>query len=95
MATMDRSTVDDFERPEDVVRAEHLTVEQKRQILEQWRRKQGSPTTGNDGEPDLGARLGRALGFLDTETGSHETGHQQGFYTSVQDIGRTRADDAS
>ena len=98
MATTDRSSDNDFATPEDVVRAEHLTSEQKRHILEHWRQKHGSPITaetGSDGEPDLAARLARALGFLDTETGSHETDHQQGFYTSVRDIGRDRVDDAS
>ena len=98
MATLDRSTVDDFETPEDVLRAEHLTAERKRHILEDWRRMQGAPIAadaGSDGEPDLATRLARALAFLDTETGSHETGHQQSFHTSVRDIGRDRRGDAS
>jgi hypothetical protein len=79
-----------FETPEDVLKASHLSPEQKRIVLERWRQHTGSPITGENasgGEPNLVTRLGRALAFLDEETGKQETTHDQGFYTSVSEAG--------
>ena len=79
-----------FETPEAVVRSEQLPREHKRTILERWRQLIGSPPSPREGtragEPSLATRLTRALAFLDTETGSHEVTHDQGFYTSIGDI---------
>jgi hypothetical protein len=79
-----------FATPEAVVRSEQLPREHKRTILERWRQLVGSPPPARDGtragEPSLATRLARALAFLDTETGSHEVTHDQGFYTSIGDI---------
>jgi hypothetical protein len=80
----------EFATPEAVVRSGQLPREHKRTILERWRRLVGSPPSrGGEtaGEPGLATRLARALAFLDTETGSHEVTHDQGFYTSIGDIG--------
>jgi len=79
-----------FKTPEAVVQSEQLPREHKRTILERWRQLVGSAPTARDctraGEPSLATRLTRALAFLDTETGSHEVTHDQGFYTSIGDI---------
>jgi hypothetical protein len=78
-----------FATPEAVVRSEQLPREHKRTILERWRRLIGSPRSRDatrPGAPSLATRLTRALAFLDTETGSHEVTHDQGFYTSIGDI---------
>src|SRR5215207_7653967 len=79
-----------FATPEAVVQSEQLPREHKRTILERWRQLVGSAPTARDctraGEPSLATRLTRALAFLDTETGSHEVTHDQGFYTSIGDI---------
>jgi hypothetical protein len=78
-----------FATPEAVVRSEQLPREHKRTILERWRQLVGSPPSRESkmaGEPSLMTRLTRALAFLDTETGSHEVTHDQGFYTSIGDI---------
>ena len=78
------------ETPEAVVQSDQLSREHKRTILERWRQLVGSASTARDatraGEPSLATRLTRALAFLDTETGSHEVTHDQGFYTSIGDI---------
>ena len=78
-----------FETPEAVVQSKQLPREDKRTILERWRQLIGSPPSREGtpaGEPSLATRLTRALAFLDTETGSHEVTHDQGFYTSIGDI---------
>ena len=78
-----------FETPEAVVQSKQLPREDKRTILERWRQLIGSPPPRlgkTTGEPSLAIRLTRALAFLDTETGSHEVTHDQGFYTSIGDI---------
>lgn len=74
-----------FDSPEAVLEDKELSSEEKRVILERWRQNTGSPLGG---EPGFVTRLARALSFLDEETGSHEVSHDQGFYTSVSDIGR-------
>ncbi|MEK0085683.1 hypothetical protein [Benzoatithermus flavus] len=84
-ALRDPSSV--FDSPEAVLQDKELGMEEKRAILERWRQNTGSPI-GGGGEPNLVARLARALSFLDEETGAHEVSHDQGFYTSVSDIGR-------
>jgi hypothetical protein len=81
-----------FESPEAVLDAKDLTPEQKRHVLEHWRRKAGTPLAagsgGDDGgEPNLATRLARALSFLDTETAARPASHDQGFYTAVSEIG--------
>ena len=71
-----------FETPEAVVQSQQLPREDKRTILERWRQLIDSPPTREGtpaGEPSLATRLTRALAFLDTETGSHEVTHNQGF----------------
>lgn len=83
-----------FETPEAVVQSDQLPREHKRTILERWRQLVGSTTAGEaarPGEPSLTTRLTRALAFLDTETGGHQVSHDQGFYTSIGDIGRSRS----
>ena len=80
-----------FETPEAVVQCEQLPREHKRTIRERWRQLIGSPPPGEGkmgGEPSLATRLTRALAFLDTETGSHEVTHDQGFYTSIGDVAK-------
>jgi hypothetical protein len=80
-----------FETPEAVLACDLLGVEQKRTILQRWRQligPQAPAKADTGGEPNLATRLFRALSFLDTETGSHEVTHDQGFYTSIGDIGR-------
>ena len=79
-----------FETPEAVLACDQLPTEHKRAILERWRQLVGprAPAReGDEGGPNLATRLFRALSFLDTETGSHEVTHNQGFYTSIGDIG--------
>ena len=80
-----------FGTPEAVLASDQLPVEHKRAILERWRQLAGqrAPARAEAGsEPNLVTRLFRALSFLDTETGSHEVTHDQGFYTAIGDIGR-------
>ncbi|MFO1048137.1 MAG: hypothetical protein U1E52_09595 [Geminicoccaceae bacterium] len=73
-----------FADPEAVISDPSLAAEDKRAILEDWRRQaHAEPAT------DLVTRIGRALAMLDTETGAHQVTHDQGFYTSVGDIGKT------
>jgi hypothetical protein len=79
-----------FTTPEAVIQSEQLPREHKRTILERWRQLVGSPPSREGetaGEPSLATRPTRALAFLDTETGSHGVTHDQGFYTSIGDIG--------
>ena len=85
----------EFDTPEAVLESEDLTPEQKRHVLEHWRRKAGTPLAAGSGgggdagaQPNLATRLARALSFLDTEDASHRARHDQGFYTSVGDIGK-------
>jgi hypothetical protein len=83
-----------FGTPEAVVRSDQLPAEHKRSILERWRQLIGAAAPGEGqgtSEPGLATRLTRALAFLDTETGGHQVTHDQGFYTSIGDIGKSRA----
>ena len=75
-----------FASPEAVVSESSLRAADKRSILQRWRAQLSARDAPPTGEPDLVTRIGRALGMLDTETGSHEGSHDQGFYTSVADI---------
>lgn len=81
-----------FGTPEAVVQSDQLTREHKRSILQRWQRMLGASgdqaAAGSGTQPNLATRLVRALSFLDTETGGHEVTHNQGFYTSIGDIGR-------
>jgi hypothetical protein len=78
-----------FDSPEAVIAEPSLAPEGKRSILRRWReRLVGEQTAAAPGGPDLATRIGRALAMLDTETGAHEVDHDQGFYTSVSDIGK-------
>jgi hypothetical protein len=82
-----------FETPEAVLRSDQLPREHKRAVLERWCQLVGSSSpsqaeTVAGGAPDLATRLARALAFLDTETDSHGATHEQGFYTSIGDIGK-------
>jgi hypothetical protein len=84
-----------FASPEAVIHAEELPIEHKRTILERWRQLIGSSPGREEpssGRPDLATRLSRALAFLDTETGGHKVTHNQGFYTSIGDIGKRGTD---
>lgn len=79
----------EFDSPEDVLKSSSLLPAGKRSILQRWRvRLGGEHIESPSGEPDLATRIGRALAMLDTETGAHEASHDQGFYTSVSDIGK-------
>lgn len=73
----------EFPSPEAVARSDQLRPEQRRAVLERWREDAGRTAADEGG---LLTRIGRALAFLDTETGAHEADHDQGFYTSVSDI---------
>ena len=77
-----------FASPEAVVSESSLPAAAKRSILQRWREQLTARETPATDEPDLATRIGRALGMLDTETGSHEASHDQGFYTSIADIGK-------
>ena len=83
-----------FDSPEDVVQSDRFPREHKRTILERWRQLVGSTPAAQvepPGELSLATRLTRALAFLDTETGGHQVTHDQGFYTSIGDIGKDRS----
>jgi len=80
-----------FETPEAVLQSDQLAPGHKRTILERWQQLVGSPSSDASTpgrEPGLATRLARALAFLDTETGGHQITHDQGFYTSIGDIGK-------
>lgn len=77
-----------FGTPEAVLTSRQLTDADKRAILERWQQLASRQRPASDAAPDLATRLFRALSFLDTETGRHEVAHDQGFYTSIGDIGR-------
>jgi hypothetical protein len=64
-----------FADPEALLRHERLSREQKRSLLERWR-SQGSEAGGTP-PGGLLERLGRALEFLDTETGERLQTHEQ------------------
>ena len=86
----------EFDSPEAVLDSKDLTPERKRNVLEHWRQKAGTPLAAGSGaddgdvggESNLATRLARALSFLDTEDASHRARHDQGFYTAVGDIGK-------
>ncbi|MGD9511063.1 MAG: hypothetical protein AB7I59_30360 [Geminicoccaceae bacterium] len=79
----------EFTSPEAVLSEASLRPAHKRSILERWRQRLGGEhSEPASGETDLATRIGRALAMLDTETGAHETSHDQGFYTSIGDIGK-------
>jgi hypothetical protein len=81
----------EFTTPEAVVTHPALPKEGKLSILQRWQQlvatdaKKAAPAGS---APDLPTRIGRALAMLDTETGKHEVSHDQGFYTSIGDIGK-------
>lgn len=77
-----------FASPEAVAKERSLPAADRRSILERWREQIGAHGTSAEHPPDLATRIGRALGMLDTETGAHEAAHDQGFYTSIGDIGK-------
>ncbi len=78
-----------FDSPEAVIAEPTLAPAGKRSILQCWRERLGGEQTAPaPAAPDLATRIGRALAMLDTETGTHEVDHDQGFYTSVSDIGK-------
>jgi hypothetical protein len=62
-----------FTDPEALLRHESLNQEQKRALLERWRSHGGEKNTLPRG---LLERLGRALAFLDTETGERVQTHE-------------------
>ncbi len=83
-----------FDSPEEVVQSDQVPREHKRTILERWRQLIGSSPEAQVEPPgglSLTTRLTRALAFLDTETGGHQVTHDQGFYTSIGDIGKDRS----
>lgn len=75
-----------FATPEAVTQSKELRPEEKRQILERWRKLGGSP--GGEEAPDLMTRILRALAYLDTETGTHKDIEGQGLYGAIGDIGK-------
>jgi hypothetical protein len=78
-----------FETPEAVLASDQLTAADKRAVLERWRQLAGGESQAEDREEsNLATRLFRALSFLDTESGTRKTTHDQGFYTSIGDIGQ-------
>lgn len=73
--------------PEAIIKDEKLSREEKRRLLARWRDEAGSREGSSDAETNLATRIGRALAFLDEETGERKTTHDQGFYTAISDIG--------
>jgi hypothetical protein len=74
-----------FATPEAVLESDQLPPEHKRTVLERWREQASTDTADSD---NLATRLGRALAFMDTETGAQPVTHDQGFYTAVDDAGK-------
>ena len=70
-----------FGSPEALLSNSSLQADDKRSILQRWREQVAAHDAPAPTEPDFATRIGRALGMLDTETGSHEASHDQGFYT--------------
>ena len=73
-----------FADPDEIVRHPELRPEQKRALLERWRRSlapQGQQNLGEQGQEgpaaNLWERIGRALEFLDTESGDREQTHER------------------
>ena len=65
-----------FEDPDEIARHPELSVERKRALLERWRRDLGEQ--GQEGPAaNLWERIGRALEFLDTESGGREQTHER------------------
>ena len=75
-----------FETPEAVLRSDRLPAEDKRRILERWRRLSEAP--GADEPPGIVTRIMRALAFLDVETGEHKEIEGQGLYGAIGDLGK-------
>ena len=78
-----------YDSPEAVLRSDKLHRQDKRDILERWRR-QGDAGGGGDVEPDLMTGIMRALAYLDVETGEHKDIEGQGLYGAIGDIGADR-----
>lgn len=70
-----------YDSPEAVLGSDELRRQDKRDILQRWRRLSGA-----DAEPDLMTRILRALASLDVETGEHEDIEGQGLYAAIGDI---------
>jgi hypothetical protein len=68
-----------FGSPEAVVHAK-LAADQRRQLLERWQKDLPEAN-----EPDLLTRIGRALAYLDTETGRHKDIESSGIYGAIDD----------
>ena len=68
-----------FAGPEDIARHPGLDPGRKRALLERWRAAHGAGGAGGDAGAPGGVleRIGRALAFLDTETGGREQTHEQ------------------
>lgn len=77
-----------YESPEAVLRSAQLGRQDKRDILERWRRL--SRAEAADAGPDLVTRIMRALAFLDVETGEHKDIEGQGLYGAIGDIDADR-----
>lgn len=75
-----------FATPEAVMQSKELRPEEKRQILERWRKLGGAADASET--PDLVTRILRALAYLDTETGTHKDIEGQGLYGAIGDIGK-------
>ena len=63
-----------FGDPDEIVAHPGLSSEQKRQLLRRWRERLGEPAGP---ATSMLERIGRALEFLDTETGAQPQTHEQ------------------
>jgi hypothetical protein len=73
-----------FADPDEIARHPELSPERKRALLERWRQnlaRQGQRDLGEQGQEgpaaNLWERIGRALEFLDTESGGREQTHER------------------
>ena len=80
-----------FETPEAVLQSDQLAPGHKRTILERWQQLVGSPSSdaGTRGPRARSCyRAGAGACFPGHRTGGHQITHDQGFYTSIGDIGK-------
>lgn len=67
---------DDYEDPADIIDSQDLTPEEKRELLMQWHGMEQQRTLEQSAsvtdDPPMLLRIGRALAFLDPETGASD-----------------------
>ena len=83
-----------FGDPDEILAHQGFSREQKRELLRRWRERLGQ--AAGDSTSMLG-RIGRALEFLDTETGTQPQTHEQVLHgpgTAPEPSGRQREEKA-